>query len=56
MTVVDLPRPAVELTPTPQSQNLARLRAMLLDESERKNWPDIQRAIEYLTATTVLGA
>jgi hypothetical protein len=38
------------------AENLARLRAMLEDESERDNWPEIEQAIVYLTATSVLGA
>jgi hypothetical protein len=53
MTVTDLPRTT---TPTPESENLARLWAMLDDPAERDNWPEIDQAIVYLTATTALGA
>jgi hypothetical protein len=53
MTVLDLPRTT---QPTVESTNLLRLRTMLTDEAHRADWPDIQRAIDYLTATTVRAA
>ncbi len=48
-----LPTAEDALTP---AENLAQLRVMLADESERDNWPEIEQAIVYLTATSVLGA
>lgn len=59
MTVTDVRIPAprtADHDATPESQNLARLQAMLKDPAERGNWPDIERAITYLTATSVLAA
>lgn len=50
MTVTDI-RPA-ESTATPESQNLARLRAMLEDPAQREHWDDIRQAIEYLIGDT----
>jgi hypothetical protein len=49
MTVIDMEESAA-------AQNLAQLRAMRKDEKHRKDWPDIERAIVYLTATSVRGA
>lgn len=54
MTATMMP-PTAEDTLTP-AENLARLRAMLADEAERENWPEIEQAIVYLTATSMLGA
>ena len=56
MTITDLPRPAVDQTPTPESQDLDRLRAMLDDPELAGYRDDILAAIVKLTATTVLGA
>lgn len=52
MTATMMP-PATALSP---AENLSRLKAMLKDEAERDNWPEIEQAIVYLTATAVLGA
>lgn len=53
MTITDLPRPVLtEPTATPESRNLAALREMLADESERHHWPEIQEAIDYLIGAT----
>ncbi len=50
MTATMLPRTDPEQTP--ESQNLARLRAMLGEEKHRADWPEIQQAIDYLIAET----
>jgi hypothetical protein len=54
MTVIDLPRTQSE--PTPESVGLAQLREMLIDPDWADCIDDIRKAIDYLTATTVLGA
>lgn len=55
MTVTDIrPMPA-EDTATPESANLAALEAMLADEAERDNWPDIRQAIAYLRQDTFVA-
>lgn len=57
MTVTEVrPVAAGEMESTPESVNLARLRAMRADEAHRADWPEIEQAIRYLTATSVLGA
>lgn len=55
MTITDLPRPAVT-EPTPESQDLANLRAMLKHPDYAGFRAEIEEAIRRLTATTVLGA
>lgn len=59
MTVTDIRtrvRTRSEVEATPESQNLAQLRAGLEDPAQREHWDDIRRAIDYLTATSVLAA
>lgn len=41
---------------TPESKYVAALRVMLENPAEQPNWPEIRQAIEYLTATSALGA
>lgn len=41
---------------TPESQNVAKLRAMLEDPAQADNYDDIRAAIDYLTATSTLAA
>lgn len=48
MTATALPR----TEPTPESQNLAKLRAMLEDPDQAENWDDIRAAIDYLIGDT----
>lgn len=56
MTIApERPTTAVPAEQTPESRNLARLRAMLADEAERDNWPDIRRAIDYLRRDTFIA-
>lgn len=45
-------RPDGETVTTPESENLAALRAALLDPDQRNDWPEIQAAIDYLIGDT----
>lgn len=53
MTATAVPPQSTE--PTAAAQ-VAVLREWLADEAHRANWPDIEKAIVYLTATNILGA
>lgn len=57
MTVTDIrPHLIAESEPTPESDRVAELRAMLNDPRWSHAEAEIRAAIEYLTATTVLAA
>lgn len=56
MTAPTLPRPTVEESSTPESQNLDSLLAMLADPTLAGFHDDIRESIRRLTATSVLGA
>ena len=61
MTVTDVRVPLQaadydESTVTRESAQVATLRRMLDDPAEQGNRPEIERAIAYLTVTSVLGA
>jgi hypothetical protein len=56
MTVTDLPRTAEPGGAESPAERLAKLNAMLDDPQWAGHEDDIRKAIEYLTATSVLGA